>query len=69
MIRTNAAALASEIGLAEITFENVAEKCPVDTSPSTVRRYYPTMGELMIAAAGDDFELVRQAQRMGLIEG
>ena len=68
MIRTNAAVLAAEIGLAELTFENVAEKCPVDTSPSTVRHYFQYIGDLRLAAVDVDAKLRPQAVAMGLIE-
>lgn len=68
MIRTNAALLAAEIGLAELTFENVAEKCPVRTSASTVRRYFRLIGDLRLAAVDADVKLRPQAVAMGLID-
>lgn len=68
MIRVNAAILANEIGLAELTFENVASKCPVETSPSTVRHYFKYLSDLQVEACGDDPTLMTQAREMGLIE-
>lgn len=68
MIRNNATILANEIGLANLTFENVAERCPVKTSASTVRHYFQYIGDLQAEACGDDPILIIQAHALGLIE-
>ena len=67
MIRRNAAVVASEIGLANLTFNNVADACPVQTSPSTVRHYFTYLSELQLAAIHVDPDLRPQAVAMGLI--
>lgn len=67
MIRKNAAVLAVKIGLSEITFESVAEACPVKTSASTVRHYFQYLGDLRLAAVEVDETLRPQAVLLGLI--
>lgn len=67
MIRNNATILATEIGLKNLTFENVAERCPVPTSAGTVRHYFKYLHDLWLEAAADNDDLHKQAVEMGLI--
>lgn len=55
-------------GLKSITFESVAERCPIRTSAHTVRRYFVTEPGVMLAVvwATSDEGLKRQAIALGL---
>ena len=68
MIRVNAAVLAGEIGLANITFENVADRCPVETSASTVRHYFRYLHDLQTECVDFNPDLREQAVQLGIVE-
>lgn len=67
MIINNAVLVACDVGLANITYDNVAKRCPVATSASTVRHYFPTCSELQEAALAAYPNFHEQAVAMGLI--
>lgn len=64
--------LATERGLAAVTFADVAELCEVVTSPATVRRYAKRIGDLqravIIRAKGTAAytRLKNDARRLGI---
>lgn len=67
MILNAGVSLASNIGLSAVTYENLAEACPIKTSPATVRKYFTTLPELWLSLAnGGSAGLKTEAKALGL---
>jgi AcrR family transcriptional regulator len=63
-----AVALANEKGILEVTFDNVADRCQVDTSKHTVRKYFGTVQALcseIIADPNCKAEVKEHGQKLG----
>lgn len=63
-----ATTLAKQIGLKRLTFANVADQCPVNTSSATVKRYMGNRVDLWTEAARDCPELADQARELGVAD-
>lgn len=58
---------AVDAGIMSVSFDSVAERCKIKTSPGTVRWYYRTVGDLREAAAKADASVMDEMKGMGLI--
>lgn len=69
MIVTAGVKLAKDIGLANVTYTNLAAACPVTTSDATVRYHFKNYRALWVAIAKKDREaLWNQAVDLGVVD-
>lgn len=69
MIVNAGAKLARATGLKSVTFDAVAEACPVPTSAATVRYHFTTYRSLWLSIAKSDRDnLWDQAVAMGVVD-
>ena len=60
--------VALDIGLVNVTYNNVAEKCSAQTSVGTIRAYFKTKASLWRSITKHSDELRAQAQVLGVVK-
>lgn len=65
MIINAAIKLIEQDGAGAVTMTTVAEACPVDTAPGTVRHYFPTVAVIMQHVAIEREDLKPQLKEFG----
>lgn len=66
MIEQSALSIARSRGIPAVTMRSVADGCPEQTSPGTVRRYFPRLTDLRMVTVDMDDTLREEAVALGL---